>query len=84
MVKTELINEYFYQISIGAIKLGPQKLQKTDSESWEKKNAYKEINKFLYHHGLSFVLKAIQIELIGYHYANPLASQLRIKKTCKF
>ena len=49
----------------------------------QKANSYKEINDILHYQSLSFIPKAIQIDLISRHHINLLAGHFGIKKICK-
>ena len=84
-LQTKLTNERPYLASIDSIKLRLQKLHETDSKTQELKKqgqeGYKGVDMVLHHQGLSFVPKAIRIELISRHYNNPLAGYFDTKKT---
>ena len=67
------------------MRLKLQELQETDSKAQElrSKEGYKEVKGVLYHQGLSFVLEAIQTELISRYHNDLLAGHFDIKKTCE-
>ena len=44
-------------------------------------NGYKELNRVLYHQGLSFIPEIIWTKLISWHHDNPLAEHFSIDKT---
>ena len=67
------------------MKLKLQELQEVNLEAQElrQKDGYQEIDGMLHHQGLSFVLKAIWIELISRYHNDSLAGHFGIKKTRK-
>ena len=66
------------------MKLRLQEMQKVDSKAQklrqQKISGYKEIYEILHHHGLLFVYKVIQTDLIGYHHNDFLIHHFGIKK----
>ena len=69
------------------MRLRLQELQESNSKTQElrqyKANNYEKIDEILHYQGLSFVPKAIQMELINRHHNNLLAGHFGIEKTCK-
>ena len=68
--QAELGDKGPYQVSIGAMHLRLSELQESKNEAWKirvkgLKDDYEEIDGVLHHQGLSFVLEAIQTELIS-------------------
>ena len=64
-----------------------QDLKETDSEAQELRQqgqeGYKEIDGMLHYQGLSFVPKAMRIELINYYHNDPLTGHFGIEKICE-
>ena len=87
LLQTKQTDEGPYLASIGSIRLRLQELQKTDSESQELgqqgQRGYKKVDRMLHYWDLSFVPKAIRIELISRHHDNLLAGYFSLKKTRK-
>ena len=70
------------------MRLKLQELEKTNCKAQElkqqKADGYEEIDEILHNHGLLFVPKAIQTELISGHHNDLLTGYFGIEKTYEF